>query len=144
MPGQQVGKVKPRLILLQQGFTLHRFDADTRIPSPVLSLQFTFIVRSRDELSVLVPESVALDSSRMETGWRGMMVEGPLEFEEVGVLAGLSCALADAGIAILAMSSFETDYLFIKSGQLDRGISALAQAGYTCRTAVTGEAGKHV
>jgi hypothetical protein len=144
MPGQQVSAVKPRLILLQQGFTLHRFGADTRIPMPVLSLQFTFIIRSRDELSILVPDSVVLDSTRMETGWRGIMVDGPLEFEEIGVLAGLSLALAEAGIAILAMSSFETDYLFVKSEQLDRGITALAQAGYTCSTADTGETGQGV
>jgi hypothetical protein len=43
---------------------------------------------------------------------------GPLQFDPIGVLASLAAPLADARIGIIAISTFDTDYLLVKHAQL--------------------------
>jgi hypothetical protein len=42
----------------------------------------------------------------------------------------LTIPLAQAGISVLALSTFDTDYLLVKEAQVDRAIQKLSQAGY--------------
>ena len=66
-----------------------------------------------------------------EDGWRGFYVdEGTLDFSLIGILADISRVLAQAKVGIFVVSTFDTDYIFVKEQQLDRAISRLAQAGY--------------
>ena len=58
------------------------------------------------------------------------MVKGPLDFNLVGIIAGLSGTLADAGVSIFALSTYDTDYIMVKQPDLDRALAALRQAGY--------------
>lgn len=63
--------------------------------------------------------------------WRALKVRGPLDFELTGILADLARVLADAGISIFAISTFNTDYILIRSHTLPLAISALRDAGHT-------------
>ena len=49
----------------------------------------------------------------------------------VGVLASVAMPLAHAGISLLAIATYETDYLLVKSESLDRAVAALTSAGHT-------------
>ncbi len=66
----------------------------------------------------------------VETGWRCIGVKGPLPFDCVGVLAALSVPLAEAGIGIFVVSTFDTDYLLVKDHQLEFACAVLQQAGH--------------
>jgi len=68
---------------------------------------------------------------RCERGWRGLEVEGPLAFEEVGVLASLTGTLAKAGVSVFVVSSFETDIVLVKEEKLADARRALEEAGHT-------------
>ena len=99
-----------------------------------LDAGFFFIGRTDSEISLVcltsdVPEG-AVDR---EDGWRGFRVRGPLDFSLTGVLAELSGILADHGIPIFAVSTFDTDYILVKAGDLDRASGALKQAGHEIR-----------
>ena len=48
----------------------------------------------------------------------------------VVVLASLTAPLAQAGISVFAISTFDTDYLLVKEDQWDRAIAALVQYGH--------------
>jgi len=72
-----------------------------------------------------VPEGVAA-----HMGWRCLKVEGPLDFCTVGILADLTTALAEAGISVFALSTYDTDYLLIQTALLSDGLRALRVAGY--------------
>ena len=61
---------------------------------------------------------------------RCMKVIGPLSFSEIGILADLSTALAAAGVPIVAISTYDTDYLLIKDSVLSRAVEALVAAGH--------------
>jgi uncharacterized protein len=64
---------------------------------------------------------------RCEAGWRAFTVEGELEFSAVGVLAAILNPLAEAGISILSLSSFETDYVLVRNATLDAAKAALGR-----------------
>jgi hypothetical protein len=58
-------------------------------------------------------------------------VDGVLSFNEVGILAGLSAVLAQNGISLFAISTYNTDYLFVRENDLEQSVRALRAAGYT-------------
>lgn len=67
---------------------------------------------------------------RREDGFRCLEVRGPFAFDAVGVLASLTAPLARARIPILAISTFDTDYLFVRQFHLAGAIRALSSAGH--------------
>lgn len=65
-----------------------------------------------------------------ERGFRALKVVGPLDFSLVGVLASIAMPLAQAGISIFAISTFDTDYILIREQQLPSAVAALREAGH--------------
>lgn len=74
---------------------------------------------------------VPANATRVERGWSGLMVEGPLDFALVGVLAELSGALADASISLCAISTWDTDYLLVRAEDRQRVTETLERQGWT-------------
>ena len=60
-----------------------------------------------------------------------MRVEGPLSFSAVGVLASIAQPLAEAGVSIFVISTFDTDYLLVQAATLNRSVRALRDAGHS-------------
>lgn len=118
------------LTLLDRAFTVHRLSPDTEIPPPALRSPFFAIARTEDELSLVLPESLQIESEKSAGGWACFKVEGPLEFNQVGVLAGISTVLAQAKVSIFALSTFDTDYILVKREQAQAAREALMSAGY--------------
>jgi uncharacterized protein len=118
------------LIQLNETFTIHRLQPDAEIPPSALRSPFFAMARTDDELSLVLPESVKIESERSADGWACFKVEGPLDFNQIGVLAGVSTVLAQAKVSIFALSTFDTDYLLVKREQARAAREALASAGY--------------
>jgi hypothetical protein len=57
-------------------------------------------------------------------------VAGSLDFNAVGVMARLTAPLAGAGISILALATFDTDYLLVRDPDLERAVAALRAHGH--------------
>ncbi len=74
---------------------------------------------------------MASGPAHAERGWRCLGIRGPLEFSLVGVVAGISGALAGAGLSLFVVSTFDTDYILVRAAKLNEAISALASAGYS-------------
>ena len=93
---------------------------------------FHFLARTDGELSLVCPTPDAPETTEArEDGWRGLRVAGQLEFSLVGILARLSSALAAAGVSLFAVSTYDTDYLFVKDEAYQKALDALRGAG--CR-----------
>ena len=122
--------MKLKLSVLEDLFTIHRFAPDNEIPKEVCKGQFYSISRTDEELSIVCSSSVVLGSKRSETGWACIKVLGPLDFSLTGILADISKALAKAKISIFAISTFDTDYILLKSVKLQTAITALKKAEY--------------
>ena len=102
----------------------------TSVPSEALAGDFFSVTRTPEELSIVCPESVEIQSDSCEPDWRAIKVIGPLVFSMTGVLAKLSLTLADAKISIFAISTFDTDYLLVKHNDVGRAQTALSGVGY--------------
>jgi len=91
---------------------------------------FVSVTGTRDEVSVVCPEDQAPEGATVEAGWRCLKVDGPLDFGLTGVLASLAVPLAEAGVSIFAVSTFDTDYVLVKAEALERAAAALETAGH--------------
>lgn len=123
-----------RLSVLDERLAVSRLDPDSAIPAWATSTSLFSVTRSHDELSVVCPEDCVPDDVKREDGWRALKLEGTFDFEQVGVLASLAVPLAEAGVAIFAISTHDTDYILVKQHQLDAAITALSDRGYEVRT----------
>lgn len=65
-----------------------------------------------------------------QADWRCLKVAGPLDFDLTGVLSAILDPLAVAEISIFAVSTYDTDYLLVKSDNLERAICAMRAAGH--------------
>ena len=120
----------PRALRLLPGrFAVCRFEPHDPLPAWALHDESTFwsLTRTPDELSLVCDEDALPPSvARVEPGWRAFRVEGPIPFAETGVLAALAAPLAAASIPLFALSTFDTDVVLVKEGDLERAIAALA------------------
>jgi len=122
-----------RLTLLNGTYAVCRLGAADVVPQWALSGGgFASVTRTAEELSIVCEESsVPADQVRAEGGWRALKLEGPIPFEQTGVLRSLISPLADAGIGIFAVSTFDTDYVLVKGAKLECTIETLRAAGHT-------------
>ena len=93
---------------------------------------FYFLSRTDEELSLVCCEqSVPENHFVAEKGWSMFRVCGALDFSLTGILSGISSVLAGAKIGIFAVSTYNTDYVLVKTENLCSAIEALCAAGYT-------------
>jgi len=118
------------LQILPDNFAIWQLPPNAPLPK-IDDSSFWSVTRTPEELSVVSIAKHAPSGVPKEDCWRCIGVKGPLEFELTGILASLSAPLAEAGISIFAISSFNTDYLLVKADQLDLACTALEQAGHT-------------
>lgn len=121
------------LDLLPGRFAVARLEADAETPSWAGRDGFVSITRSPGELSVVCAESRVPRAVRAQRGFRCLRVRGPLPFEQVGVLSALAEPLAAVGVSLFCLSTFDTDYLFVSSGDLGKAERALRAAGHGLR-----------
>lgn len=93
--------------------------------------EYCFVGNTDDECSLIcrtidVPRNIV----GREDGWRAFRVEGQLDFSQIGILAQISTLLAEENISVLAISTFNTDYFFVKKNKEARAMKCLGRAGY--------------
>jgi len=92
---------------------------------------FVNVTRTDDELAFMCPAENVPAAVRAERDWRVLKLVGPFPFTAVGVLASFATPLARAGIRILSLATYDTDYLLVKSEALDDAVAVLTAAGHT-------------
>ncbi|MCQ2433216.1 MAG: ACT domain-containing protein, partial [Clostridia bacterium] len=73
------------------------------------------------------------DIADREDGWCAFRIIGTLDFSLIGILAPIADILAENKIGILALSTFNTDYVFIKAENKEKAVTVLTAAGYRFR-----------
>ena len=101
--------------------------------SPVdLSLPFVFVGKTDHELSVVLPTaSVPSVTLAREDGWRAFRFAGTLDFSLIGILSAVASLLADHGISIFAVSTYDTDTILIRKERFHEAMDILRAGGYT-------------
>lgn len=118
------------LSILPDPFAICRLDPHSPVPLWATSGVFVSITYTPEELSIVCPQENVPHAIQSERNWRCLKVDGPLDFALTGILASLSGLLADAKISLFAVSTFDTDYLLVKSESLTAAIQVLRQGGH--------------
>ena len=111
-------------------YAICRLGPKALVPSWVDHGEFWSVSRTADELSIVCEEDLTPAGTDAERGFSGLKVLGPFDLSEVGVLASLTGALAASAISVFAVSTFDTDYIFVKEEILPDAIDALREAGH--------------
>ena len=125
---------KLKLTVLDGEYAIHHLLPESDLPSNVLKGDFFAIVRTEDELSIVCDAHLPITSKKCETGWACLKILGPLDFALTGVLARISNVLAEANISIFALSTYDTDYILVKTNTLPAAKKILKKAGYIFET----------
>lgn len=121
--------------VLPHRYAVVRLPADAAIPGHLIdSDPIVSITRTGDELSIVCREAHAPAGATATGGWRVLKLHGPFAFDEVGILLSFASPLAAAGISVLTIATYDTDYLLIDTHQLDQAVSVLTSAGHHLRT----------
>ncbi len=91
---------------------------------------FHATIRTPVETTVIVAEGEEPADARTESGWTALEIEGPIPFDQVGVLLRLLAPLAQADVPIFAVSTYASDVVLVKRADLTKAIAALNAAGH--------------
>lgn len=118
-----------RLILCEKEFALCRLPDGFAYSAPPGDA-YSFWMQTPSERSLLCrAEAVPQQAELVHADLCGLRVAGTLDHSLTGILARLTAVLADAGIPVFAFSTWDTDYLFIDAGGLEKARAALTAAG---------------
>lgn len=114
--------------LIGRDFTVCKVEDYAQVD---LGAEYCFIGRTGEENSlVCLTEQVPGNVLEREDGWRGFYIDGVLDFSLVGILAKLSSLLAEHGISIFVISTFNTDYILVRQDKEQEAVRVLSAAGY--------------
>lgn len=120
-----------RFVRRPESFCIHRLPRDRHIDLGQFGAASWYsMTRTDDELSVVAPDDIDLGPGDRHPGWSCLQIAGLLDFAMVGVIAGISKLLADANIGIFAVSTYNTDYILVKTADIEKAVRALAAAGH--------------
>ena len=118
------------LALLSQELAVCRLEDHEPVPDWAWRGELVSVTRARGELSVVCAAGAVPDAVRAERGWRALVVTTAMDFSVTGVAAALTAPLADAGVSVLPIATYDTDYFLVQNDRLADAIEALLAAGH--------------
>ena len=94
--------------------------------------EYCFIGKTEDENSlVCFTSDVPQNAIKRDNGWKVFRIQGILDFSLIGILSRISGILAKESISDFAVSTFNTDYIFVKNRNYEKAMEILKQNGYS-------------
>lgn len=121
---------KLKLKLLKDMYGVCRLNNNSKIPEWGAKGEFSSITRTEDELSIVCLQNNIPEGIQCEKSWKVFKIEGPLDFSLIGILSAISSLMAEKGISIFAISTYDTDYILIKDKDLNKAIEVLSNDKY--------------
>lgn len=129
------------LTLLDGTYGIARLEPSDPTPGWATGVGFVSTTRTEEELSVMCRDASIPPDVTAERGWRLLRVAGTLDFSLTGIVHALTGPLAEAGISVFVVSTFDTDYLAVREPACDRAVECLTGAGFPVAD-VTGRAAR--
>ena len=96
-----------------------------------LNSEYSFIGKTDEEKSlVCITDEVPANVIQRDDGWKAFRIQGVLDFSLIGILAKIAAALADNGISIFAVSTYNTDYVLMKKENYQKALDVLKALVY--------------
>lgn len=115
----------------QETFSIWRLPPHQRIDWEKLTrAPWYSITRTGEEISIVAPATTDLGCADCQEGWSCLKIEGPLTFGMTGIIAGVASTLAETNISIFTVSTYDTDYFFVRTSDVEHAATALVAAGH--------------
>lgn len=121
------------LSVLPGRLAISRLAPGTEVPAWAIRGSFFCVTGTAGELSIVCAEDQVPAGVTSVGDWSALRLEGTFDFGATGILSSLAAPLAKAGISIFAVSTYDTDYLLVRQGQLDQAVAVLAARGHQVR-----------
>jgi hypothetical protein len=121
-----------RLMVTPQSVAIVRLPADAPTPDWAVGPPLSSVTRTESETSVVCPTTALPDElpGPVQGPFVAVVVDEVLGFTQVGVMVALLKPLADAGIPVLALSTYDTDWVLLESAQVPTAAAVWRAAGY--------------
>ena len=113
------------LIPLTDTYTIYQLFNNQEIPSQIFTSEFYSITKTSDEISIVSNCKNDLKHLKSSKDWKGFKVEGILDFSLVGIINEITKPLKDNEISVFVVSTFNTDFIFVKEKHFDKSIEIL-------------------
>ncbi|MCA6432076.1 MAG: ACT domain-containing protein [Cytophagales bacterium] len=100
------------------------------LPNWLFSSSFYTVSKTADELSVVCEEDLVQGEIRKSVGWKLLKINAELDLSLTGITAQFSTALANAGVNLSVIATYNTDYILVEEAKLTTAIEALRGAGF--------------
>jgi uncharacterized protein len=111
-------------------FTVCRLPPDAQVPDWASSALFSSVTRTADELSIVCALNSVPSEHKPKDPWVCLKLEGPFPLSEVGILASFITPLAEKGVPIFTIATYDTDYVLIGGEHAAVALQALQDAGH--------------
>jgi hypothetical protein len=118
------------ILLLEGDYSLCSLSANNSMPEWAITSHFYTITKTNDELSIICESHLVPPEVVQASGWRLLKIAAVLDLSLTGITANFSTALANAGINICVIATYDTDYIMVKQDKVAAAIAALQQAGF--------------
>jgi hypothetical protein len=115
---------------IQGQFAICRLACGDPVPEWATKGMFTSITRTSDELSIVCPLENVPEQFKPEIPWICFKLEGPFAFSQTGILHAFIVPLAENGVPIFAIATFDTDYVLIQESFMGVALNSLQGAGH--------------
>ncbi len=117
-----------KINVLREVFTVCKIENISQVD---FKAEYYFLSKTDEELSLVCTDKNVPDNTLdREDGWRGFRIQGVLDFSLIGILSKISSILAENEISIFAVSTYQTDYIFIKERNFEKALKVLENNGY--------------
>ena len=119
--------------LLADPLALCRLDPDAPVPAWAAGGAFSSVTRTGGELSVVCAAERVPAGVTASARWRAFRVDGPIDLTAVGIMVALAAPLAEAGVSVFPIATYDTDYLLVREKDVGAAVAALRAAGHEVR-----------
>jgi hypothetical protein len=110
------------LIPLPGNFTISQVSDYKNIPPEIFKSEFYSITKTGEEISIISDCTAKFSDIKSSEGWKCFRVEGILDFSLVGIINAITAPLKDNKITVNVLSTFNTDYIFVKEESFQKAI----------------------
>jgi len=129
----------------ESSYTLERFPETlavvrmppgTEVPGWAESSSIFSVTATATETSIVCARRSVPRKARQAGPFTAFAVQGPLDFALTGVLSSLLAPLADAGISVFTISTFDTDWILVPQERAEAAAEEWRRRGHTVDQAV--------
>ena len=111
-------------------YAIAQLPPDAALPAWFDGPDFVAMARANDELTLICHQDRVPQDVTASRDWACFRSVGPFAFDESGVVSALTKPIADAGIGIFVVCTYDGEHLLCAASDFDRVKTILTDAGH--------------